>query len=208
MVMGWRTGCPPAPAGLKRDVVLEAISTIILDSRFRACMLLCSPAIYGHFSHRGIFYDVQGCQKCLEYSGEDRSPAISGRGTQARLTTSSPVVVVSLQPKALASHHTIPAAWILLLGEKSYARSSSGSAYWLEYFRADVGSPSSEDAEEAESPWSPGLYISSGHLEPLEKGLASSVLASLFKARFANRNGRPAIGALVVPVLCRLIENT
>ena len=199
---------PSAPAGLKRAVILEALSTVIQDSRFRACMLLCSPSIMATFPNAEFSTpakDAKNAWSTLERIGLN-NPRYKNPGAMDYLL---PVVVES-QPKGLASRFLTELPQAIgstdLSRKKTPVPSSSNPFLFWTTNRADPGSPYPDEIDDAESPLIPWLVHFIRSSEPLERVLASSILASLFKARFAAPEREVAIAALVVPVLCRLIE--
>lgn len=161
---------PPAPIGAKLAVFLEAISTIIADSRYRTCALMCSPAIMA------VFPNIEFSPRMKEAKvGRDVLEMSGLGGTKDRGAADYLLPLVPTAQKGMPSQ---------------LLRDAGGSG---------------EEGEESESPLVPWLIHLLRSTDGMERIMAASVLASLFKAGFAH--GREAsIGLLVVPPLCRLIK--
>ncbi|KAM7200515.1 Armadillo-type fold [Naviculisporaceae sp. PSN 640] len=196
----------PATQGIDLALVLEAISAIIADSRFRAYMLICSPSImavlpYAEFSppareHRATWNALE--MSGLSYLGARK------RGAMDYLL---PVIPVT-QPRSLSSHLTqFPP-----LGSSS--RESLGQSTPTNRFspwipnKSDLAGSNDSEPDDPESPLIPWLIHLFRKTEGLERVMAASVLASLFKAGFTDPDRENYLGVLVVPPLCQLIKDS
>ncbi|KAK5661534.1 hypothetical protein OQA88_11438 [Cercophora sp. LCS_1] len=165
---------PPAPLGANLAVTLEAISAIIADSRYRTCMLMCSPAIMAvlpSIEFSPLVKEARAARNVLEISGLGGSSKSPG-----------------------AADYLLPV--VPIAQSKSYPSQVSRDA-----------SSSADDSDESESPLIPWLIYLVRSTNGLERVMAASVLASLFKAGFAAPEREVSIGLLVVPLLCRLIKD-
>lgn len=198
----------PAPLGANLALVLEAISTIIADSRFRTCMLMYSPAIMA------VFPSVDSTHPPREAKAAWSALEVSNLGglrtrTPGAMDYLLPVVPITQQRPLsgqLAQFPPLgysPSSDNLTAGARPLATKFSG---W-DPSRAETGSPGADaEAEDAESPLVPWLIHLVRSTDGLERVMAASVLTSLYKAGFAIPERESALGLLVVPLLCRLIR--
>ena len=191
----------PAPPGANLALTLEAISTIIADSRFRAYALLCSPAIMAVFP--SIEISTAGGQNArvawdaLESHGYGNSNGKSAGAMEYLL----PPIPIS-QPRGVvpAQFSQFPQASSISNRDSNNARSSSFKFTGLEASGEDA------DTDEPGSPLIPWLIHLARSTHGLERVMAASVLTSLYKAGFASPDREQALAYLVVPLLCELIR--
>lgn len=190
----------PAPPGANLALTLEAISTIIADSRFRAYALLCSPAIMAVFP--SIEVNTTGGQEAraawdaLESHGYGNSNGKSFGAMEYLL----PTIPIS-QPRGVpAQFSQFPQASSISNRDSNNVRSSSFKFTGLEASGEDT------DTDEPGSPLIPWLIHLARSTYGLERVMAASVLTSLYKAGFASPDREQALAYLVVPLLCELIR--
>ncbi|KAK3321111.1 armadillo-type protein [Cercophora scortea] len=199
----------PAPRGANLALVLEAISTIIADSRFRACMLLCSPAIMAIFPSTEFSppaKDTRTAWNALEMSGLSNLRAKNPSAVDYLL----PIVPVT-QPRSLSSQLAqFPPLGFSLSRESLAPTGQTGATRFSGWTSTRLDSASlngDAEADDPESPLIPWLIHLVRSTSGLERAMAASVVASLFKAGFANPEREVALGVLVVPPLCQLIKD-
>ncbi|KAL2021573.1 hypothetical protein VTK56DRAFT_7072 [Thermocarpiscus australiensis] len=196
----------PAPPGSDLALVLEAISAIIADSRFRSCLLLYSPAImavlpYAEFTPPAT--EMRAAWNALEMSGLG---SIRARNPGA-IDYLLPIVPVP-QPRPRSSRSAQFPPLGFSLSRDNLASSGRSSAFrftGLDSGRFDV-SGEDPDSDEPESPLIPWLIHLVRSTHGLERVMAASVLTSLFKAGFASPEREQALAVLVIPLLCQLIK--
>ncbi|KAK0613820.1 armadillo repeat protein [Immersiella caudata] len=198
----------PAPLGLDLAPVLEAISTIIADSRYRACMLMYSPAMLAIFPNAEFTpatKEAKAARNALEVSGLSTARSRNPAAMEYLL----PVVPIT-QPRSLSALAQFPPLGFSPSSDNlvSAARPITTKFSGWDPSRFDsAGSNGDADAEDAESPLIPWLIHLVRTTDGLERVMAASVLATLYKAGFALPEREVAIGLLVVPLLCTLIRD-
>jgi hypothetical protein len=191
----------PAPRGADLGLVLEAISAIIADSRFRCCLLLYSPALMA------VFPSAEFTPPATESRAAWNALEMSGLGNiriknPGALDYLLPVVPVS-QTRILSSHSAqFPPLGFSMSRENLVAAGRSST------FRFTGWDASTEDldGDDPESPLIPWLIHLIRSTHGLERVMAASVLASLFKARFTSPEREQALAVLVIPLLCQLMK--
>jgi armadillo repeat-containing protein 8 len=196
----------PAPNNAKLGPILDAITTIIGDSKYRANRLVLSPAILAVFPSiridplSGIIdprfeldYGLVGDSRCMDLTAMDFVlPAVP--------------LTLSRHSSCSASHssHTTPD----LSDSQTRSRDSNSqktqSSIWGHAFKSSLESEAeSEDVECPIIPWLVHLVRSRSSYERL---MAASVLASLYKAGLGSKSLREtSLGLLVVPILVEMI---
>ncbi|KAK3343746.1 armadillo-type protein [Lasiosphaeria hispida] len=197
----------PAPLGVSLALVLEAISTVIANSRFRACALLSSPfimAVFPRVDFSPPAKETKAAWSVLEVSGMS-SHRTKVPGAMDYLL---PIVPIT-QHRSLSSQFPhfpplgfSPSRESLVLGRQSSIPKFTG---WDPDRLDSASSNGDTEADDPESPLVPWLINLVRSTEGLERVMAASVLASLFKAGFTNPEREAALGQLVVPLLCLLI---
>lgn len=196
----------PAPRGASLALVLEAISAIIADSRFRCCLLLCSPALMA------VFPTAEFTPPAIESRAAWNALEMSGLGN---IRTKNPGAVDYLLPAVPVSQprtRSIHSAHFPPLGytpsRENLAASGRPPAFRATGWDSGRFDASAEDldADDPESPLIPWLIHLVRSTHGLERVRAASVLASLFKARFTSPEREQALAVLVVPLLCQLMK--
>ncbi|KAJ4014856.1 hypothetical protein NW766_005173 [Fusarium irregulare] len=188
----------PAPRNLKLSSILEAITAILGDSKYRANRLAHSPSILAVFPP--IKFEPSKVSD-MEQPGPD-----SGR--QQPLTAMEYMLPVNLPRNPSGSpYSSAPSA---SSDSQSSSRSSLGkfssSAMW-EATRYSLAAPNGGGNGEIESPFIPWLVRLVRRSEEYERLLAASVLAALIKGGVTSKGSREAsLGLLVVPLLVGLIS--
>jgi len=198
----------PAPRSSNLAVTLDAISTIISESRFRTCMLIYSPAIMAVFPN-AEFSPPRGARtlrRAMDMAGITNLRKNSPEAIEYLL----PIVPVCHLKSAAPQVPQFPPLGFSLSRENLATAGRTNPKLFPVWDPTRVGSPTSNggdaDLDETESPLVPWLIHLVRSAGDLERVMAASVLASLFKAGFADPQRESAIGNLVVPVLCHLIK--
>lgn len=203
----------PAPAhtGLILTVLLEAISAIISESRFRACLLVCSPAIMAVFPNAEFEPATRAKHRtrvtlaCNNLGSVLTSPL----GAVDYLLP----IVPAVQPKPSTQAAQFPPLGFAVSRDAPATNNNSTSSYKFSFWdtaNAASNTTSSGDFDEAsdeESPLVPWLIHLVRSTSGLQRVMAASVMASLFKAGFADSEREPLVAYCVVPVLCRLMKD-
>ncbi len=192
----------PAPPGITLSLILEAISTIIADSRLRACMLLYSPsvlAVFPYVNFETSINDIRAAWRALDVGGLNNSPRLSLGALDYLLPA-----VPSQQPKA-TSNQISPFPPLGASAARSSGRAGGSSLSWDSTRLEPLGANGDAEGEEPESPmipWMINLVRSSSGIQRL---MAASVLTSLYKSGFASRFRETAMGLLVIPLLIQTL---
>lgn len=196
----------PAPQGIDLALVLEAISAIIADSRFRAYMLICSPSIMAVFPNAEFSppaRETRAAWNALEMSGLSNLRTKNPGAIDYLL----PIVPVT-QPRSLSSHLTqFPPLGSSSRENLGQSTPTNRFSPWIPNKFDPAGNTDSEP-DDPESPLIPWLIHLIRTTEGLERVMAASVVASLFKAGFASPDREISLGYLVVPLLCQLIKDS
>ncbi|KAK3293443.1 armadillo-type protein [Chaetomium fimeti] len=198
----------PAPPGANLALTLEALSTIVANSRFRSYLLLCSPAIVAVFSSTGVMplaTESRAAWNALEMSGFG---SIRPRSPQAidYLLPAVPIPQARSQSRGFNDYPPLGFS----SSHDNLAASSSSQGSTFKFTGVGVGRPdtSSEDeeADEPESPLIPWLIHLARSTEGLERVMAVSLVTSLFKAGFACPEREQVLAVLIVPLLGQLMK--
>ncbi|KAK3988145.1 armadillo-type protein [Cladorrhinum sp. PSN332] len=193
----------PAPRGASLALTLEAISAIIVGSRFHAYTLLCSPAILAVFPlldfnpARG--HEARAAWSALELHGYGDL----GGKSQGAMEYLLPIIPIS-QPRGMS----VQSAQYTPLGFSSTRDSNPPSARASTYKFTGLD-PAGEDpdADDAGSPAISWLISLVRSTSGLERAAAADVLTSLYKAGFASPDREQALGPLLVTLLSELIRD-
>ncbi|KAL1840763.1 hypothetical protein VTJ49DRAFT_155 [Mycothermus thermophilus] len=192
----------PAPPGADLASVLDALSTIVVHSRFRSYLLLQSPSILAVFPWAEFTApapETRAAWIALETHGL-RPIRPRGPGAMDFLLPAIPI----LPPKArLGDFPPLGAS----PSREAFAANSNLSSFrftGVEQSRGEVDDE--EDSEEPESPLIPWLIHLVRTTDDLERVMAASLVASLFKAGFASPDREQYLAMLVIPVLYRLLS--
>ncbi|KAH6848338.1 armadillo-type protein [Chaetomium sp. MPI-CAGE-AT-0009] len=196
----------PAPPGANLALTLEALSTIVANSRFRSYLLLCSPTIVAVFSSAGsmpLATESRAAWHALEMSGLGN---IRPRNPQAidYLLPAVPIPQSRSQSRGFNDYPPLGFS----SSHDDLAASGQGSTF--KFTGVGVGRPDTsgedEEADEPESPLVPWLIHLARSTEGLERAMAVSLVTSLFKAGFACPEREQALAVLVVPLLGQLMK--
>ncbi|CAK7262537.1 hypothetical protein SEPCBS119000_000010 [Sporothrix epigloea] len=217
---GLRDAIPePAPPGLDTCAVLDAVASIVSDSRLRACMFLCAPSILAIFPQL-VFdspvNDMHNAWRALSMGGlsslDQQSlgaldfllPAIPSQPPRGQLSAHN----AAFPPLGASSREHLSA-----LGREGNGGKNTPS------FRLALNSGSADPengashlsldgyGEDSESPMVPWLISLVRCSSGLERLMAASILTSLYKAGFANKARESAMALLVVPLLLRMLDD-
>ncbi|KAJ0165054.1 Uncharacterized protein CTA2_12481 [Colletotrichum tanaceti] len=197
----------PAPSSSTLAPILEALATIISDSRFRACMLLCSPAIMAIFPAMKFTpsKEVRAPWNSLEVSG-------LGFARQQNLSAIDyllPAVPIQQGRVSGSQQSHFPALGSSEARERARSAASkySSTASVWEASRFELFGNEGEPDEEQESPLIPWLIVVVRSRQNLERLMAANLLTSLFRSGFGTKCLREtSLGLLVVPVLMAMLD--
>jgi hypothetical protein len=196
----------PAPPGADLALVLEALSTIVANSRYRSCLLLCSPSIMAIFPSAEFTpqaTEPRAAWNALEMNGFGNIRA-RNPGAMDYLLPAVPIPQTRSQSRGFNDYPPLGFS----LSRDNLA--ASGRASTFKFTGVDLGrldvSSEDEDADEPESPMVPWLIHLVRSTDGLERLMAASLLTSLFKAGFASPEREQALVVLVVPLLCQLVK--
>ncbi|KAK4035281.1 armadillo-type protein [Parachaetomium inaequale] len=196
----------PAPPGADLASTLEALSAIVSSSRFRSCLLLCSPAIMA------VFPSVEFTPPAAESRAAWNALAAGGFGNiRARdpgaidyLLPAVPIPQSRSQSRGFSDYPPLGFS----MSRDNLAGSSRSSTF--RFTGVDPGRLDAlgedEEADEPESPLIPWLIHLVRSTGGLERTMAASLAVSLFKAGFASPEREQAFAVLVVPPLCQLMK--
>ncbi|OHE91013.1 armadillo repeat protein [Colletotrichum orchidophilum] len=197
----------PAPSSSNLASILEALTVIITDSRFRACTLLCSPAIMAIFPSLKFnpSKEVRAPWNSLEVSG-------LGYARQQNLSALDyllPAVPIHQGriPGSQQSH--FPALGMSEARERARSAASkySSTASVWEASRFELFGNETEPEEEQETPLIPWLILLIRSRQSLDRLMAANLLTSLFRSGFGSKYLREtSLCLLVVPVLMDMLE--
>lgn len=205
---------PAAPPNARLDVILEAISVIIADSKFRASQLLYSPAILAVLpvTHSTEFVANQNTRAAWNAFN---TAGLSTRQNQLNAVDFLLPCVPLHQPK----NGTAQASAFPPLGSSGSresliqnSRKYNGASLpnWTDSIspdgRALPNDSSSTDSEEPESPLIAYLIYLLRTRSGLDRLMAASVLTVLYRAGLTNKTRETAIGLLVVPLLVNMLD--
>ncbi|KAG6159726.1 hypothetical protein E4U37_002674 [Claviceps purpurea] len=183
----------PAKTSSRIGPLLEAISCIIGDSRYRACRLTYSPAFLAVFPS----ISIRLAEPCKD--SDDSSQPQSSLAAVERILSSLPTPNAKA-PFAAQSAFPTPdrAADSRTRSRTSSAKLAAGAAQ-----QADT---SSSSAKQSESPLILWLIRLVRGLDDYDRLMAAAVLAALLKADLGLKGIRETtVGLLVVPILVDMI---
>lgn len=203
----------PEPALRSADLtlILQALSAIIGDSPWRTSMLVYSPpllAIFPNLEFAPPAKEARACLHAYEMAGlshpqsEDLSamdyllpvvPVYQTKGMASQLSPFPPLGTSASRDNLLSFRTTI-------------TKSTGSLPSWDSTRFEPLATSGDLDIEDPESPLIPWLINLVRSSDALERVTAASVLASLFKAGFANRSRETDMGLLVVPLLIQTLN--
>ncbi|KAK5997867.1 Armadillo repeat-containing 8-like protein [Cladobotryum mycophilum] len=185
-----------AHPGAKIGPILEAISTIIGDSKYRATRLDNSPAVLA------VFPVIDFCPP------ESSVAARIQRGKVTAMEYLLPTIPSPVSYSKIRSHHLDPSG----RPEADTLRlPPSGSFGFVSPSWDEAHYPNDllYDGEVIETPLLPWLIVQVRSLTGYDRLMAASVLTALYKAGFGSAIRETSLGLLVVPILVDLIaKNT
>lgn len=194
----------PAPPGSNMTVVLAAISAIIAESRFRAYLLICSPAIMAVFP-KAEFEPASKAKQRVRVTLAFNNLGSMSTPPLGAVDYLLPIVP-AVQPKPSPQAAQFPPLGFTPSRDTPTTNGNARSSYKFSFWDT-ASTPTGEPEADEESPFIPWLIHLVRSTRGLDRVMAASVLASLFKAGFADAEREPMIAALVVPVLCRLLRH-
>lgn len=201
----------PAPAAPGADLalVLEALSTIVANSRFRSCLLRCSPSIMAIFpclEFKPPASEQRQAWAALELSGYGR---VRHREPGAMDYMLSAVPIPQSRPKSKTFEEYPPLGYSPSRDNLAGASASGTRSSTFEFGRLDLSRVDlcgeDEIINDPESPLIPWLIHLVRSPDGLERVMAASLLTSLFKAGLASPDREQYLVVLVIPLLCQLM---
>lgn len=202
----------PASAGTSLALVLDALTTIVSDSRYRASRLLCSPAILAVFPSLGF---MPPAGRKAPWHSADSNGHQPSRQTSAGAMEYLLPAVPRQQGRSPGTSSPFPSLGSSDRRESSFAFSRSSSSRFGQGLPViDASQPElpaqNGDSEEddLESPLVPWLIVLTRTRGPLERLMAASLLASLFRSGLGTKYTRESsIGLLVVPLMVHMVQH-
>lgn len=207
-----------APAGANLAIILEAITVIITDSKFRASQLLYSPSILA------IFPISQPTDFVTTPNARAAWNAFNAAGLSIRQSQLNavdyllPFVPLHQLKSTSASASAFPPLGtsgsrenLAPLG-RAAANKYNGASLpnWVDS-GLESGIPSFDniktDSEEPESPLIAYLILLLRQRADMTRLMAASVLTVLYRAGLTHKTRETAIGLLVVPLLVQLLDD-
>ncbi|CAN8103380.1 unnamed protein product [Discula destructiva] len=196
----------PAAAAPGTDVtaILEALSAIIGDSRWRASALVHSPAILVIFPNLGLVHQskaITACANAFDTTANSTHPHIN-----------RPVGVMdSFLPVIPEAQQLFsPISPFVPLGNSSSKDAPSNiwnhSPFTWDTASNDPRTPAHLE-DNTESPLIPWLIHTARASSGMERLMAASVVTSLFKAGHGNPSRESYMGRLLVPILLQGLED-
>lgn len=196
----------PAPRGLSLVLILQAISVIIADSRFRTGLLLCSPAIMAVLI--SSTFGERDSEIFRAWEVLKRSGFIHGRSMdRSAIDYLLPVVPVATPKFLMSQPHTSFQSKVVSSGFSAkygrvYTKPTPEEREW------PVGGGDDDERESPESPLVPWLiHLMRSSTNDLEKVMAASVLASIFKGGFTSPDREFSVSVLVLPILSQILKD-
>jgi armadillo repeat-containing protein 8 len=207
-----------APSSANLSIILEAITVIITDSKFRASQLLYSPSILAIFpmSQSTDFIATQNARAAWNAFN---AAGLSVRQSQLNAVDYLlPFVPLHQLKSTSASASAFPPLGtsgsrenLAPLG-RSAANKYNGASLpsWSDSPGIDSGIASQDtittDSEEPESPLIAYLILLLRSRTEMSRLMAASVLTVLYRAGLTHKTRETAIGLLVVPLLVHLLD--
>jgi len=189
----------PAPSHAKIGPILHALATIISDSRYRAFMLLTSPAILAVLPVTQ-FIPAPAVRAAWQSTGLSGVPSGESLSAMDYLLPPMPIQRGARRPRRKSVS-------VESRERKSGLVTSTHEQVHSESYGQVVESQSGE-GEVPESPLIPYLIYLSRSSDDLVRLMAIAVLTPLVKADFVTKPGRETmIATLIVPTLTQLIRD-
>ncbi|KAK7427555.1 hypothetical protein QQZ08_005998 [Neonectria magnoliae] len=191
----------PAPNTTKLRPILEAITAVLGDSKYRAHRLINSPSILAVFP--SIKFEPAGestdSRQDLEYSG-------SGNSRQPQLTAMEYILPINMSRTLSTSPYASGAVSDSQSSSRSSLSKFSSSAIWDSPRHQPAPANLDGESEDVEISFIPWLVHMARCSDEYERLLASSILAALIKGGVGSKAFRETtLGLLVVPLLVDMI---
>lgn len=199
-------------------VILEAVSAIIANSKFRASQLLYSPSILAIFPISQPT-EFAACQSARAVWNAFNVAGLNPRQNQLNAIDYLLPFVPLHQPKGSAQSSAFPPLGASgprePLGPAVRSTSSRYNGTSIPGW-GDSPGPGSElpsqpvpeaDLEEPENPLIAYLIFTLRHRSDMERLMAASVLTILYRAGLTSKTRETTIGLLVVPLLVQLLDD-
>ncbi|KAF6821308.1 armadillo repeat protein [Colletotrichum sojae] len=188
--------------------ILEALATIISDSRFRAYLLLSSPAIMAIFPSLKFTpsKEIRAPWNSLEVSG-------LGYAQQQSLSAMDYLLPAIPIPQgrmagSQQSHFPPPGASDARERARSAASKYSSTASIWEASRFELFGNEGDPEEEQECPLIPWLIFLVKTRQNVERLMAANLLTSLVRSGFGTKHFRETcLGLIVIPILMATLEH-
>ena len=204
-----------APRNANLSVILEALSVVIANSKFRASQLLYSPSILAIFPMAASTESLAPQNARAAWNAFNLA-GLSGANTQLNAVDYLLPYVPLHQLKSVSSQAFPP----LGASSRDYLL-QNGRSIGQKYNSLPLPSwndPPSEggitppdtsitEAEEPESPLIAYLILVLRARTGLERLMAAAVLTVLYRAGLTNKTRETAIGLLVVPLLVQMLDD-
>lgn len=193
----------PAAPGTDVTAILEALTAIIGDSKWRACALAHAPAMLVVFPNVGPSHRPTAMKACAS------AFIASGLGSRASrsfgvMDTFLPVVpevqhvgltTLPFPPRGASQSRDAPSiVW------------NTSSFNW-DSAQYDIDTATQNEVEESESPLLPWLIHLARSSSGIERFMAASLATSLFKAGYVDQTRESYMGRLILPILIADLEN-
>ncbi|CAG8959938.1 hypothetical protein HYFRA_00012655 [Hymenoscyphus fraxineus] len=210
---------PPTPRTVGLAVILEAIATIIANSKFRASQLLYSPSILA------VLPTTQSPEFVASQSARAAWNAFNVAGLSGRQSQLNAVDYLlpyvplhqfkssTSQVSAFPPLGSFSSREPLVPTGRSITKFPGASiANWGDSSGIESGTAFEDlspiDSEELESPLIPNLILTIRNKRGMERLMAASVLTVLYRAGLANKTRETYIGLLVIPLLVQMLDDS
>lgn len=202
----------PGPAAPSTDVtaILEALSAIVGDSRWRASVLVYAPAVVAVFPHPGSPRRSKGMKACVN------SFEVAGLSNIASKDLGAMDCFLPVVPEYQAKGTGVssfpplgsPPSRDYLASSKAPSIKWIASSLNWDTAQADAAGTNAEGVvEETESPLIPWLIYTVRSAQGMERIMAASVLTLLHRAGLSNKSREAYMGHLIVPILLQTLED-
>ncbi|KAI9647452.1 hypothetical protein NHQ30_003837 [Ciborinia camelliae] len=198
---------PASPSTASFSAILEAIASIVTESKFRASQLIYHPSIMA------VFPSIPAGEAPIPQNSRPAWNAFNTSSLSARQSQLSAIdyllPIVPQYPLKSAQASAFPPLGSSGSQEALNGRGKSTSAsIWCDLPPEDDSLPQDTQAmpEEPESPLVAYLILIMRSREGEERLMASYLLTVLFRAGLINKSREPALGLLVVPLLVKMLD--
>jgi hypothetical protein len=205
----------PAPSNAQLSVVLEAIATIISDSKYRASQLLYSPSILA------ILPVISSTEFVTNQQNRASWNTVSSAAFNAQQSPLNAVdFLLPCIPLVHAKSNSAQTAAFPPLGTSASRENlaqivrkynNTSLPVWTDSPNLDLGIGANEspvtDSTELESPLIAYLIYLLRSRDSIERLMAASVLTVLYRAGLTSKTRETAIGFLVIPLLVQMLDD-